>query len=215
MTQTAYIPVQHDDFWTHDAPLFVALFPSYRNEPRMVQARFHASDETFWYDEHEIIPLQMKPGTKGKRTYVMMHPYIMEPQVFMTVGMYPKPKRYADQDEAIGEVLSTNVKGMRQQQIGSAQAWYYPQEKKIVLWECFLDVGMRIAPSLPEDQHMRALWSNFEHWLIQQFPQATHIATPFNDPIAKSIEEYQTFLHLLGYEQIAQATFGKEVGRGG
>ncbi len=205
MNLAAYIPIQHDDFWTHDAPLFVGSFPSYRHKPRMVQGRFHVSDETFWYDEHEIISLQMEPGTKGKRTYVMMQPYILEPQVFMTVGMYQKPKQYADQDEAVGEVLSTNVKGMRQQQIGNAQAWYYPHEKKIVLWECFLDVPRRVASSLPDDKHMKALWSNFEHWLTQQFPEATHIATPFNDPIAKSIEEYQTFLRLLGYEPAPQA----------
>lgn len=41
----------------------------------------------------------------------------------MTVGMYPKPKHYPDQDEAIGEVLPTQLKGMRQHQIGNAQAW--------------------------------------------------------------------------------------------
>ena len=59
----------------------------------------------------------------------------LEPEVFMTVGLYPKPKHYADQGEAIGEALSTYVKGMRQHQIGNSQAWYYPQDKVIVLWE--------------------------------------------------------------------------------
>src|SRR6266851_9600921 len=104
MKQTAYIPVIHDDFWPYDAPLFVGRFPYYRNDPRMVQARLHVSDEKFWYDKFEIVPLQMKPGTAGKRTYVMRHPYVLEPDVYMTVGLYPKPKHYADQDEAIGEV---------------------------------------------------------------------------------------------------------------
>lgn len=213
MNRASYVSIQHDDFWTHDAPLFVGSFPSHRNKPRMVQGRFHISEETFWYDNHEIISLQMEPGTKGKRTYVMMQPYILEPQVFMSVGLYPTPKKYADQDEAIGEVQSTNVKGMRQRQIGNAQAWYYPQEKKIVLWECFLDAPMRVASSLSEDKYMKALWSSFEQWLIQQFPQATHIATPFNDPIAKSIEEYQAFLRSMGYGSASQvkATFIKTV----
>ena len=125
MNLAQYMPVTHadDDYWTHDIPLFVGRFLYYRNAPRMVQARLHVSDEKFRYDKHEIIPLTMKPGTTGKRTYVNMHPYILEPEMFMTVGMYPKPKQYADQDEAIGEVLSTQVKNMRQHQIGNAQAW--------------------------------------------------------------------------------------------
>ena len=127
----------------------------------------------------------------------------------MTVGLYPKPKQYADQDEAIGETLSTYVKGMRPHQIGNAQAWYYPQDRMIVIWECFLDAQMRNVTSLTEDQHMPKLWRGFEQWLVKQFPQSELISTPFNDPIARSIEEYQTFLRSLGYEPVAQAAFGK------
>ncbi len=210
MNRTVYISPQHnDDSWTHDTPLFVGKFPYYRNDPRMVQARLHISDEKFRYEKHEIIPLNMKPGDTGKRTYVMMHPYILEPELFMTVGLYPKPKHYADQDEAVGEVLSTQAKGMRQHQIGNAQAWYYPQDRVIVLWECFLDAHMRNVKSLAEDMYMQKLWRSFEKWLANQFPEATRIATPFNDPIANSIEEYQTFLRSLGYTPIAQAAFGK------
>jgi hypothetical protein len=51
----------------------------------------------------------------------------------------------------------------------------------------------------------------FERWLIQRFPQATTLATPFNDPIAESIDEYQSFLKTLGYSPIAEAAFGKSV----
>ncbi len=73
MNKTVYMPPQHtDDFWTHDAPLFVGTFPSYRNDPRMVQARLHISEEKFRYGKHEIIPLTMQPGETGQRTYVMM-----------------------------------------------------------------------------------------------------------------------------------------------
>jgi hypothetical protein len=211
MKLAEYLPVQHDDFWTHDTPMFVGKFPYYRNEPRMVQARLHVSDEKFRYEKHEIIPLNMKSGDSGKRTYVMMHPYILEPELFMTVGLYPKPKHYSDQDDSVGEVLSTQVKGMRQNQVGNAQAWYYPQDRVIVLWECFLNAHMRNVKSLIEDLYMPKLWRTFEQWLIKQFPEATHIATPFNDPIAISIEEYQTFLRSLGYQSIAPAAFGKEI----
>jgi hypothetical protein len=210
MNRAVYIPPQHnDDFWTHDTPLFVGKFPYYQNDPRMVQSRLHVSKENFQYETHEIIPLNMKPGETCRRTYVMMHPYILEAELLMTFGMYPKPKHYADQDEAIGEVLSTQVKGMRQHQIGSGHAWYYPQNKLIVLWECFFDTQVRNVKSLAEDLYMQKLWRSFEQWLAKQFPDATRIATPFNDPIAKSIEEYQSFLRALDYSPIAKAAFGK------
>jgi hypothetical protein len=38
------------------------------------------------------------------------------------------------------------------------------------------------------------------------------LAPPFNDPIAESIDEYQSFLKTLGYSPIAEAAFGKSVG---
>ena len=56
---------------------------------------------------------------------------------------------------------------------------------------------------------MFRLWRALELWLVQRFPEATSIATPFNDPIARSIEEYQVFLRSLGYAPVAEAAFGK------
>jgi len=210
MNFATYIPVTHnDDYWTHDIPLFVGKFPYYRNKPRMVQGRIHLSEERYSAGYNEIILLSEKAGV---RQYVSMHPYVLEPEVFITFGLYPKPKHYADQDEAIGETLSTpQVRGMIQYKLGNAQAWYYPEDQVIVLWECFLDAPMRNVKSLTDDLHMPKLWQAFEQWLIKHFPEATRIVTPFNDPIANSIEEYQTFLRSLGYEPVAQAAFGKEI----
>jgi hypothetical protein len=65
--------------------------------------------------------------------------------------------------------------------------------------------------TLPQDTNMQNLWKSFEHWLIKQFPNAKTLATPFNDPIAESIEEYQAFLKSLGYSPIDQAAFGKKI----
>jgi hypothetical protein len=215
MNLDKYIPVTHnDDFWTHDIPLFPVALPYYHNKPRMVQGKIHLSEEKYLYDKYEIIPLRMKPGETCKRTYVMMHPYILEPEMFISIGLYPKPKQYADQSEVIGETLSSpQEKGMRQNQVGNAQAWYYPQDKVIVLWECFFDRQIRNIHSLTEDMYMPKLWKSFEHWLSMQFPDATRIVTPFNDPIAQSIEEYQTFLRSLDYQPSEKAVFSKTLMR--
>jgi len=56
---------------------------------------------------------------------------------------------------------------------------------------------------------MQQFWKGFEQWLKEQFPEAKRIVTPFNGPIAETIEEYQTFLRALGYAPIAKAAFGK------
>src|SRR5512135_3595103 len=124
--QTQSAPI--DDYWTHDTHLFDGNFRYYsrdKSQPQQVKGRIHVSEE---HDYHslvsEIIPLSSK---EGKRQYILMQPYILRPQRYMTLGMYPKPKHYADQDDAIGEVLSTQVKETRQEQIGNTQAWYYPE----------------------------------------------------------------------------------------
>jgi hypothetical protein len=199
-----------DNFWTEHIQLFTAQFPTYYTKPQKVWSRYHSSDETYSHSwRSEIISLKKK---EGNRTYVMMQPYVREPKLTLTVGLYNKPKHYADQDSAIGQTIGKPTQeGFREAQVGNAQAWYYHEDKTIVLWECFFDGRFRKQP-LPEDTNMQQLWKGFEHWLLQQFPQAITLATPFNDPIAESIEEYQSFLKSLGYSPIAEAAYGKFIG---
>ena len=169
---------------------------------------FIFSEETYSHRRHEIIPLKAKEGTQ---TYVMMHPFVLEPILTLSVGLFQKQKQYADQASAIGKTIGKpNQEGFREIQVGNAQAWYYHTDKTIVLWECFFDGRFSIHP-FSDDTNMQKLWQGFEHWLIKQFPQATTIATPFHDPIAESIEEYQSFLKTLGYSPIAEAAFGKKI----
>jgi hypothetical protein len=47
--------------------------------------------------------------------------------------------------------------------------------------------------------------------LGRRFRHASTLATPFNDPIAESIDEYQAFLKILGYSPIAKAAFRKKI----
>jgi hypothetical protein len=197
-----------DDYWTERLQLFTAQFPAYYTKPQKVWSRFHVSDEKFSASKHEIIPITEKAG---KRTYVMMQPYVLEPILTISVGLFKNPKQYADQDSAVGKTIGQpKQEGFREAQVGSAQAWYYHLDKTIVLWECFFDGRFRRHP-FAEDTNMRQLWQGFEHWLCKQFPQARTLATPFNDPIAESIDEYQTFLKSLGYSPIAKAAFGKKL----
>jgi hypothetical protein len=197
-----------DDYWTEHQQLLTAQFPTYYRKPQKVWGKFHASDERYFDGSREIIPLTHR---SGQRTYVMMHPYVNEPILTFTVGLYNKPKHYADQDTSIGKTIGQpKQEGFREVRVGNAQAWYYHEDKTIVLWECFFDDSFRKHP-LSEDPNMQNLWKGFEHWLIKKFPHAKTIATPFNDPIAQSIEEYQSFLKTIGYSPLAEAAFGKQL----
>ena len=199
-------PVE-DEFWTERRALFPAQFPTYSTTPEKVWGRLHTSEEHYESSRHEIIPISEKKGT---RTYVMLQPYVREPKLTLTIGLYNKPKHYADQESPIGEVIGSNHEGFREVQVGNAQAWYYHADKTIVLWECFFEERFRTSP-LPEDANMQKLWQSFEHYLLKKFPQASTLATPFNDPIAASIDEYQIFLKTLGYSSLAQGAFGKRI----
>jgi hypothetical protein len=193
-------------YWTQHTQLFTAQLPAYFIEPQKVWGRFHSSEEKYSSDSLDLLPFK-----KGIRHYVLMQPYVLEPNIILTVGLYKNPKQYADQPSPIGEVIGTpQQEGARKVQVGSAQAWYYPQDKTILLWECFFDSRFRENP-FSKDANMPVLWTSFEKWLIQQFPDAKTLATPFNDPIANSREEYQTFLKRLGYSPLVQAVFGKKI----
>jgi hypothetical protein len=152
--------VPEREFWTEHIPLFTAQLPTYYREPQQLHGRFHISEKQYTSARHEIIPLTEK---SGRRTYVKMQPYVRKPKLTMTIGVYDTPKHYADQDSAIGKVIGApRQQGFRETQIGDAQAWYYPADKTIVLWECFFDRGFRKHP-FAEDSNIQQLWKGFEH----------------------------------------------------
>jgi len=137
-SQDEYTPPV-DGFWTDRIQLFTTQFPTYYTKPQTVWGQFHTADETYFGAASEIIPLKHK---KGKNTYVMMQPYVLEPKMTITVGLYSKPKQFADQESAIGKTIGQpNHEGFREVQLGHAQAWYYHLDKTIVLWECFFDAA--------------------------------------------------------------------------
>src|SRR5262245_10513643 len=106
-------PVE-DEFWTERRELFTAQFPTYYREPQQIHGRFHASNEHYFDGAHEIIPLTQR---RGHRTYVMMHPFVREPKLTLTIGLYDQPRHYADQESAIGETIGTpHVEGFREAQ---------------------------------------------------------------------------------------------------
>jgi hypothetical protein len=197
-----------DPFWTHDTFLFDGTFHYYRDKKLPVRGKLHVSGERYDFNSfgHSLERGFLKTA-KGKRVYMLMHPYVIEPQAIMSIALYPTAKRYVDAGEVIGRTLGTRVEGFRDVKVGSAQAWYYPEDKVLVLWECFLDRPVREAPLL-KDPHMTQLWVAFENWLIQRYPEAEKIVTPWMDPLWQA-KEYQTFLRKREYKRGEPGMFAK------
>ena len=84
-----------------------------------VWGRFHASEERYSATTLDLIPPKQP---KGMRTYVMMHPVVLEPVMTLTVNLYDTPKRFADQEPAIGQTVGApRMKGVKEMQVGNAQ----------------------------------------------------------------------------------------------
>lgn len=195
-----------DDYWTEEIQVGEGIFRYYHDEPRPVLAQIHVSEGpyTFAAAEREIVPVTT---LQGIRTYVQARLFAWEPDLRLTVGLLARPAA----DGRIGQVIGTEQRDLRRQELGKAQAWYYPADGLILLWECFFNRFYRDAPLL-EDANMVALWQGLERALAERFQEAQRIATPFRDPLFRT-EDYQTFLRRLGYSPVAPAAFGKSVER--
>lgn len=213
---------EEQSYYTLDTSLFTGTFAYFRNEPELVRGKAHTSEEAYSLSKADQ---KSEPivATRGKRVYFHLKPYILVPNIRLTVGLYAQPKRYADQEPTIGEVIASSEEPKKKEiEIGQAQAWYYPADKTIVLWECYLYEFVRkksLADEntipLIDDPNMKDLRYGLEQFLKTQCIGAKRIATPFNDPIADTIEEYQEFLHTLGYkpDPTAKAAWSKEMTR--
>ena len=196
-------------YWTHDTSLFTGSIRYFGKEPVLVRGKLHVADEPYHKSDAdlEIVPLTQQ---QGESTYVNMRAYVHVPDISLTVRLHAQPDL-----PTIGEVVSSQEKPkMKEQEIGDGQAWYYPADRTIVLWECELHRPFEEAP-MHRDPNMHGLWSGFEQFLTAQFPDAVQIATTYSDPSYETAE-YQEFLTALGYSPhpTAKAAWSKEIQRG-
>lgn len=194
---------EHDPYWMEDIGLFEGTFRYTHDEPRIVRARVYLSEEMYHLDalDQEIVPVALSTGT---RTYLHLQPYLVVPDIRLTAALSPNPQPGG----AIGAVVAAEERGGRQQPIGKAQAWCYPVDGTLVIWEAFLESFARDAP-LGSDANMRLLWLGVEDYLATRFPATARIITPFDGPLFETAA-YRTFLAALGYAPIVgAAAYGK------
>lgn len=185
-----------DPYWSHDAEIGLAPFDG---EVRGVRLKLHESHERYT-EGRELVPV----AGRGERVYYHARPYILLPDITLTA-------RLSGATGSIGKVLSGEYTGVRTQEIGNCQGWYYPADRTLVLWECLL--GDRYRHEEPiRDEALRVLWEGFERCLLKRVPDARRIITPNWEPEYEQ-GAWQRFLGERGYAPVAQEAYGKEVGR--
>ena len=185
---------EHDDYWQHDLAIGEARF--WRDE---YTARMRAHQETESY--RGPIELIGRRSYAGERLYFHAKPYILLPDISLTVGLYDR-----SQSRNIGEVTGSTWEGMRHQEIGQAQAWYYAGEGLAVLWECYLEEAFR-QEDPTADRALEVVWRGFERFLTEALPDIKWIITPSAEPIYP--HNWEGFLRRMGYSQLNKRAFEK------
>lgn len=170
-----------------------------------MRGKFHLAEEPYSKSDAdlEIVPLTVKRGTC---VYVHMKAYVLVPDITLTVALYPQPSPQG----AAGDVVSSHEQlRQREHEVGAGQAWYYPADRLIVLWECGPHRHLEDQP-IHTDPNLRGLWTGFETFLTHHFAHATQIVTTYAVP-EYNTREYQQFLTSLGYRQhpAARAAWSK------
>jgi hypothetical protein len=185
-------------YWQTDLAIGEATF---HGEQSSLRLRLRHATEPFQQRFAGLLPLSEMHGT---RQYFHARPYMLEPDFRLTVGVYPTPEPYG----AIGEVTESRWEGMRHVDIGEAQAWYYPADRLIVLWECYLFDRYR-QPDPMQDKALSTLWDGFEETLLSRVPEARHLVTTWEDTYARP--EWQFFMQRRGYQPFTPSLFAKEI----
>lgn len=113
---------QEDPYFRHDELLGDVVLGG---EPYGLRLKLHEGDERF-REREELFPLKQRTGT---RRYFHAKPYVLEPEITLTVDLAPA----ACPGGALGEVTGSEWRGMRHREVGQAQAWYYPADRVLVI----------------------------------------------------------------------------------
>jgi hypothetical protein len=131
--------------------------------------------------------------------------YILIPKITLTFAL---SRSKADTAE-IGNVIGSNVQDLQAREVGNAQAWYYPTDKALVLWECYLSEHFRQSTDPREDTTLHTVWAGFEQLLLEQLPETAQIYTTYEPIYERPL--FAKFLATQGFRQQGDIAFVKKV----
>jgi hypothetical protein len=196
MTSPEHPNDQEQSYWTADVAIGEGRFYDDRFTIRLA---LHEQAERY-FGRSEIFPLT---ANTGSRVYFHAKPYILLPDINLQIGLFPEPR-----GDVIGKVETVNWEGMRHEVLGNAQAWFYPQERALVLWECFIEERHR-RPDPLEDANQQMLWAAFEQLVMERSLGVEKVYTSWEDLYERPL--WKRFVEGRGYHQVAPALFQKDV----
>ena len=91
--------------------------------------------------------------------------------------------------------------------LADAQAWYYPTDRTLVLWELLLSPQYARQRDPREDLLLRQLWLRYEEFLGERYTGADQFLTTWEDEYDR--DAWAGFLSAAGYRRTAPAVFRK------
>ena len=195
---------QHPDIlWPHRAIIGEADVPTIRSGRCLIRLKFYQSAEAYRNRDELLFPLTSR---SGHRIYFGAKSYILIPQVTLTFVSTPPQ---AD-NNVIGKVIGSDVKQLQELEIGNAQAWYYPAEKALVLWECYLHKPYQ-QKDLLTDSLAAMVWQGFEQLLLKrkELRNAAPIYTTYEPIYERTV--WTKYMKKHGYRKVGKVAFLKEV----
>jgi hypothetical protein len=189
---------ERDPYWQDDVAIGEAAL--FSDASYAIRMRLHTETERVT-SRRELVPVTQP----AERVYLHGKPYILVPDITLTVQLHPEP----DPAGAIGTVTGSEWLGMRHEDIGQAQAWFYPADRLLVLWECFPEERYRTSDDPREDRTLHALWTGFEALLRNRFPDSAHVVTTWEDVYDRP--SWQAFVEQRGFRPVAPAAFVKDL----
>jgi len=148
-----------DDYWQREDHVARLMLPP-RDYEAEVFFLWHTTREEYGKNHREI---GLKLNDAGLRDYVHVKACYYSPRIVLTIGLTPPVE--TELGEEIGQVTDSRVEGRDRQEIAGLQAWYYPSEKTLMLWE--VDVfGQYSADDPTQDFLLGSLWHFFEQGLL-------------------------------------------------
>ena len=187
-------------YWTEDVLLGETTIAQ---EHALVRLKLHTGEEPYrGHGAAELLPLSSPTGVA-----ISLHgqPYLLEPALSLDVALSPS----VHPSGAIGEIAATHWVGMRHRPVGNAQAWYYPADHLLLLWECFLEDRDRHESPFT-DPLLQTVWTGVEALLCARFPAAARIVTPSWEDLYEKVA-WQQFLGAQGYEATSLRAFVKHL----
>jgi hypothetical protein len=177
---------------------------------RQLFAKIHDAPEDYsHYAIRTELGLKLK-HLRGMRDYVHVRLETPVPRIKLTFmqgkSMLALDQPVREREQEIGVVVDSRVTGTDYRAVGNCQAWFYPVDRILVLWEVTLYESNKQAFAPLENKLLRDAWQQFEKWLLARFPTTERIVTPGWEP-AYSPEEWSEFLTKQGYQP-----FGDERG---